>query len=278
MSDPCRIEEGLLNRWIILGGCAAGYLGLLLTGISVGRTAATAEDVRTPVLVELFTSQGCLSCPPADELLIRLYAEQPVPGALVIALSEHVEYWNGQWHDPFSSAVFTDRQHEYQRALATPALYTPQMVVDGQVQLIGSQQELAHTTIANASTRPKGRLSLTRVDQGGGGGVSVSVDVSGMAGLGRVDDVVLWVAITEDGLETDVKRGENAFRRLRHGAVVRTLQEVETLALPLPDDVSAETVIEIEPEWNAERLRAVAFLQERSSRRVLGATQRRLVQ
>ena len=276
---PIHVEsrEGLLNRWIILGGCAAGCLGLLLTGISGGRTAATAEDVRTPVLVELFTSQGCLSCPPADELLLRLDAEQPVPGALVIALSEHVEYWNGQWHDPFSSAVFTDRQREYQRAMATPALYTPQMVVDGQVQLIGSQQELAHTTIANASTQPKATLSLTRVDQDGGGSVSVSVDVSGMAGLGRVD-AVLWVALTEDGLETDVKRGENAFRRLRHGAVVRTLQQVETLALPLPDDVSAETVIEIEPEWNAERLRAVVFLQERSSRRVLGATQRRLVQ
>ena len=207
---------------------------------------------------------------------MRLDADQPVPGALVITLSEHVEYWNGQWHDPFSSAVFTDRQREYQRALATPALYTPQMVVDGQTQLIGSRQQLAHETIANALTRPKAMLTLTRIERSDGGRVSVDVTVSGMAGLGPIHDADLWVAITEDHLETEVERGENAFRRLRHGTVVRTLQAVKALPVPPPDQVSAAAVIDIDPEWRAEQLRVVAFLQERSSRRVLGATQRRL--
>ena len=150
------------------------------------------------------------------------------------------------------------------------------MVVDGQMQLIGSRQQLAYQTIARAVTRPRATLWLTRVESSDGGRVSVAVTVSGMAKLGAVHNADLWVAITEHGLETEVKRGENAFRRLRHGGVVRTLQSVETLSVPLPDHLSAATVIKIDPEWHSERLRAVAFLQERSSRRVLGATQRRL--
>ena len=263
-----------MPRWIIPGMFAAGCLGLLVLAVSGSRTPA-AEHPRTPVLVELFTSEGCLSCPPADELLIRLDAEQPVPGALVIALSEHVEYWNGQWQDPFSSPMFTGRQREYQRALATPALYTPQMVVDGRVQLIGSRQQLAHETIAKASRQPKAVLSLTRLDLNGGG-VSVEITVSGVAGLDPVYDVDLWVAVTEDGLQTDVKRGENAFRRLRHSTVVRALHPVETLSIPIPDHIRAAAEMKIDPGWHTERLRAVAFLQERSSRRVLGVTQRRL--
>ena len=257
-------------------GGAAGCLGLLLLSAAGSQGPAGGEPLRTPVLVELFTSQGCLSCPPADELLIRLDADQPVPGALVIPLSEHVEYWNGQWRDPFSSPVFTDRQRDYQRALSTSALYTPQMVVDGQMQLIGSRQQLAHTTIAKALTRPKATLSLTQGDPSNGDRLSIRVTVSGLARLGPVQDADLWIAITEDGLETDVKRGENAFRRLRHSAVVRSLTHVETLAAPLPDHVGAATTIERDPEWSREGLRAVAFLQERSSRRVLGTTQRRL--
>lgn len=228
------------------------------------------------MLVELFTSEGCLSCPPADELLMRLDADQPVPGVLVIPLSEHVEYWNGQWHDPFSSPVFTDRQRQYQQSLATPALYTPQMVVDGQMQLIGSRQQLAYEVIAKAVTRRRSTLSLTRVESSDGGRVLVDITVSDMAQLAPAHDADLWVAITEDGLETEVHRGENAFRRLRHGGVVRKLQQVKPFAVPFPDHVSATAVIEVDPTWSVERLRAVAFLQERSSRRVLGATQRRL--
>ena len=219
------------------------------------KPTSAAEPSRTPVLVELFTSEGCLSCPPADELLIRLEAEQPIPGALVIALSEHVEYWNGQWRDPFSSPVFTDRQHEYRRALATPVLYTPQMVVDGRVQLIGSRQQLAHETIARASERPKATLSLLRLELSGND-VSVDITVSEMGGLGPMHEADLWVAITEEGLQTDVTRGENAFRHLRHGAVVRALHSVETLTLPIPDHLHATAVMTIAPGWHTERLRA----------------------
>lgn len=263
-----------MTRWVVPGVFGAGCLGLLALAVS-GSRLPEAERSRTPVLVELFTSEGCLSCPPADELLIRLDTEQPVPGALVVSLGEHVDYWNGQWQDPFSSTAFTDRQREYQRVLATPALYTPQMVVDGQVQLIGSRQQLAHEAIARASKRPKATVSLPRLDLTWNE-VSVDITVSGMAGLEPVHDVDLWIAIAEEGLQTDVTRGENAFRHLRHGAVVRALHPVETLTLPVPDHIRAEAVMEIDPEWHTECLKVVSFLQERSSRRVLGVTQRRL--
>ena len=265
-----------MNRLIIPSVFAAGCGGLLLTLSVASSDARRVDDAdRIPVLVELFTSQGCMSCPPADELLIQLDGTQPVSGALIIPLSEHVEYWNGQWHDPFSSAVFTERQREYHRALATSSMYTPQMVVDGQIQLIGSRRDAANAAIAKAATDPKATLSVTQVDQSRNSRVLVDVTVSGGSELGPLADSDLWVAITEEDLETWVERGENAFRRLRHGTVVRSLTQVAALPSILPDRFTAATEVDVDPEWRSQNLRAVAFLQERRSRRILGAAQRR---
>ena len=267
----------VLNHLIIPGVFAAGCGGLLLLTLSVASSDARRIDdaERIPVLVELFTSQGCMSCPPADVLLIQLDGTQPVPGALIIPLSEHVEYWNGQWHDPFSLAVFTERQREYHRALSTAAMYTPQMVVDGQTQLLGSRRDAAHAAIAKAATHTKATLSVTQVGQSQNSTVSVGVTVSGGSELGPLTDLDLWVAITEENLETTVERGENAFQRLRHGTVVRALTQVATLPSILPDRFTAATEVDVDPGWQRQNLRAVAFLQERRSRRILGAAQRR---
>ena len=259
------------------GVCVLGCSGLLWASTWVQPAGPASDTPRTPVLVELFTSQGCSSCPPADELLIMLDEQQFVGGALVIPLSEHVEYWNGLgWRDPFSAPMFTERQREYGEVLVTGGLYTPQMVVDGQVELVGSQRNIARQAIARAAVAPKAEIALALTAGGRGNAVSVEVTISGVARLGALDDADLWLAVTEAGLATDVPRGENAHRRLRHAAVVRRLEQIATLPMPAPDRFAAVAPVALEPAWHVGSLRLVAFLQERKSRRVLGATQVRL--
>src|SRR2546426_7678566 len=124
--------------------------------------AALAESPRTPVLVELFTSEGCSSCPPADMLLGRLQQSQPVAGVEVITLSEHVDYWNQLgWTDPFSSAGLTERQRQYAAALRGDGVYTPQIVVDGKSGFVGSDSQKALRAIAEAAKAPKAGVRLS---------------------------------------------------------------------------------------------------------------------
>src|SRR5882724_10951247 len=117
---------------------------------------AAAETPRTPVLVELFTSEGCSSCPPADLLLSRLQQSQPIAGVEVITLSEHVDYWNQLgWTDPFSSASLTERQRQYTAVLRGDGVYTPQMIVDGKIGFVGSDRQKALPAIAEAAKAPR---------------------------------------------------------------------------------------------------------------------------
>ena len=271
------MERGkLVRRWLVSGVLVLGCSGLLWGSIWSRRAGPASDTPRTPVLVELFTSQGCSSCPPADELLIRLDEQQFVAEAWVIPLSEHVDYWNGLgWRDPFSAPMFTQRQQEYGDAL-TSGLYTPQMVVDGRVEFVGSQRQIAQQAIARAAVAPKAEIALAIIGGSGRNALSVEVTISGVARLGALGEADLWLAVTEEGLATDVRRGENADRRLRHAAVVRRLEQIATLPMPAPDRFAAAAQVALEPEWQVGSLRLVAFLQERKSRRVLGATQVRL--
>ena len=265
-----------MSRWPLAGVLVLGCSGLLWGSTWLQPARSASDPPRTPVLVELFTSEGCSSCPPADELLIMLDEQQFVPGALVIPLSEHVEYWNGLgWHDPFSAPMFAERQQDYGDVLGS-VLYTPQMVVDGQIEFVGSQRSVARQAIARAAVAPKAEMVLAITGDGRRQTVRVEVTVSGVARLGALGDADLWLAVTEGGLTTHVRRGENARRRLRHAAVVRRLEKMQTLPIPAPDRFVAEAQVALEPEWQVGNLRLVAFLQERESRRVLGATQVRL--
>ena len=264
-------------RWVIAGVGVLGCSGLLWGSTWVQPARPVTDAPRTPVLVELFTSEGCSSCPPADQLLILLDAQQFFAEALVIPLSEHVEYWNGLgWRDPFSAPMFTQRQQEYADVLTAGLLYTPQMVVDGQTELIGSQREVAQQAIARSAAAPKAAIALAMTGGGGRNAVSVEVTISGVARLGALGEADLWLAVTEEGLATDVRRGENANRRLPHAAVVRRLEKIETLPIPVPDRFTAVAQVALDPDWQDGSLRLVAFLQEQKSRRVLGAAQVRL--
>jgi hypothetical protein len=123
--------------------------------------ARAADAPRRAVVLELFTSEGCSSCPPADAVLRRLAREQTIGGADVIALEEHVDYWNGLgWADPFSSPAFTARQRTYADAMRRHGVYTPELVVDGTNELLGSHESGARQAIQNASASPKARVEL----------------------------------------------------------------------------------------------------------------------
>ena len=150
------------------------------------------------------------------------------------------------------------------------------MVVDGQTEFVGSQRTIAQQAIARAAVAPKAEMTLAMTGGDGRHAVSVEVTISGVARLGALGDTDLWLAVTEGGLSTKVRRGENARRRLRHAAVVRRLEKIDSLPMPVPDPFVAVAQVALDLAWQAENLRLVAFLQERESRRVLGATQVRL--
>ena len=210
---------------------------------------------RTPVLVELFTSEGCSSCPPADNALARLAQRQPVEGVELIALGFHVDYWDYLgWKDPYSLPEYGERQRRYALGGDENRVYTPQMVVDGARSFVGGEDE-ARAQAALAGKRPKVPLRLTARVEGDTVVVRVRTEKVPERGL------ELWAALAEDGLFSEVKRGENAGRKLAHAAVVRTMV---TLPAPKAEEGGfvSEARLKLAPGWKREKLRAVAVLQE----------------
>jgi hypothetical protein len=244
----------------------------VLTLLAFGASSIGAERIasKPAVLVELFTSEGCSSCPPADRLLADLLRTQPLAGAEIIALSEHVDYWNRLgWTDPFSSADFSRRQSDYAGVLATHQVYTPQMVVDGRFEFIGSDAHQARQAIEMAARQPKADMTVVFSRTAAENSAALEVRVANLP-----DDVAgpmnIWLAVTEDDLETDIVRGENAGKRLKHAAVVRRLQKVAEIAPKRQAPLSWSREVRLESAWKPSNLRAVVFLQERDSRRIVG--------
>lgn len=238
------------------------FVGLISSLMVVVRAA---EPVRTPVIVELFTSEGCSSCPPADALLMRLEQTQPVEGAEIIALSEHVDYWNRLgWADPFSSPRFSQRQTEYSRQFMRDGVYTPQMVVDGAAEFVGSNGLEAVIAIRKAAAGPKARIrASSRRD---GDSLVIPIEIDSIPPGAKAADVVL--AISENGLVSNVSRGENAGSTLRHRAVVRRLEPIGRIT---SGAYSGEARVKLEKNWRPDQLSVVIFVQERVNRRILGA-------
>lgn len=261
-----------------LGGIGLVVLGFLLVWrIPQAKTQPSAGNLnsaRTPVVVELFTSEGCSSCPPADALLATLYKNQPVEGAVVIALEEHVDYWDDLgWKDPFSSHEWTRRQEEYAGAFRSGSVYTPQMVVDGQGELVGSRERQSEKEISEGARRAKTPVTLLSSGSGAGGTAQFSVRVGKIAGGTSGDLAEVWLAVAENNLQSSVTRGENAGEQLRHTSVLRTLRKIGVADASKDESYSSTAPVQLDAAWKRENTRVIVFVQERKSRKILGAAE-----
>jgi hypothetical protein len=249
------------------------YVLLALTLVAGAEAQASAAG-RTPVVVELFTSEGCSSCPPADALLQKLIELQPVPGAEVIALEEHVDYWNHDgWVDPFSSAEWTARQEVY-ATLTKSDPATPELVVDGQSQLVGSDGPKALSEIEKASRAAKAEVKIASAAGKNSRQFNISVG-SISEDLGK-DVAEVWLAITEDGLHSQVSAGENKSRVLNHVATLRSLRKIGTAEAHKPVAFTGDADVKISSRWNPAKLRVTVFVQRKKSRAILGAASAKL--
>jgi hypothetical protein len=225
----------------------------------------------TPIVVELFTSEGCSDCPPADALLEKLIASPP-PGAEIIGLGQHVDYWDQLgWKDRFSSAALTNRQQIYGAHFNLESVYTPQMVVDGRAQLVGSDARAAAKAIERELAAPHAIVAID-LDNGGRlfqGRQPLRVTVTHLPQPGRGDRDDVIVAITEDHLRSEVTRGENHGRTLMHAAVVRSMT---TIGQATAGESSLHADISIGADWSRDELKVVAFVQEQRGRSILGAS------
>ncbi len=229
----------------------------------------TRSRAASAILVELFTSEGCSSCPPADTLLQELDRSPSASGAQVVVLSEHVDYWNHLgWQDPYSSRFFSDRQSAYAARFELASAYTPQMVVDGSAEFVGSDSRLANQALEKASNAEKIPIRISAMGGEGRNGFWVHVEAGPLPAGAREAGVYLVVALNH--AESQVARGENTGRHLTHVAVVSSLTQVGTLgkAKGFIKDIQ----VKLEHGDDPGNLRLIAFVQEAGPGRVLGVT------
>jgi hypothetical protein len=255
----------LIGLIATLMGCSATYVG------DVDRGEPSSADARLegrqPVLVELFTSEGCSSCPPADKNLAFLNSQQPVAKAEIVTLAFHVDYWDRLgWKDRFSSPLYSRRQENYSHAFELGSNYTPQMVVDGTTEFVGSNSGKASDAITKAIDSPKATIEIST------GAHQWTVKITNVPSH---RDAAVYAAIAEDGISTRVERGENSGKTLEHVSVVRELMTLGTLAADKADFESTFEV-QVDPGWKKENLNVVVFVQENEARKVIGVGRSRV--
>lgn len=222
---------------------------------------AVAEASKEPkfpiVLVELFTSEGCSSCPPADIVLSKLET-QPVGGVQIITLSEHVTYWNYLgWNDPYSLEIFSKRQQQYAPIFQTSSIYTPQMIVDGKYQFIGSDYSKAIQAIRSSASSIKAEIELIPVMKS-----KNEISLTGSIRLKKsptTNPVAVYLVLVEDNQSTAVKSGENKGRTLRHSSVVRNLIVLDKIK---GQTLSLQHKVLIPHNLRSKNFRVVLFIQD----------------
>lgn len=219
---------------------------------------------KQPVLVELFTSEGCSSCPPADRILTTLQRDQLVPNAEVITLGFHVDYWDRLgWKDSFSSAEFTRRQEAYAAQFGNDSSYTPQIVVDGVSEFVGSNRGRANEEIAKSALNAKGTIDL-KIDKDKLTGL-----ISGLVNKGGA---TIYLAVAESELSNRVGSGENSGNTLNHASVVRELKQIGTIDRKNVEK-TFDVVLPSNSDWKAGNVKYVVFVQENSTLKILAVNQ-----
>jgi hypothetical protein len=238
----------------------------LSPSLSANQPAPPPDQPPVPILIELFTSEGCSSCPPVDEFVRHIDETQPVAGAQLIVLSEHVDYWDHDgWKDKYSSAQFTERQNGYVHAMNLQTAYTPQMVVDGYIELKGSSADIEQTFAKELKVaKIPVRITSAKIDAPSQLRVKIEADAPEKHG-GAV-----WVAVALDHAASQVSAGENSGKQLQHVAVVEELRKVGKLdkGKPFAQDIA----VKLKPDTDPKNLRIIAFIQESNEGKVLGAT------
>lgn len=228
-----------------------------------GDTVSRSENSKTPVMVELFTSEGCSSCPPAERVLAKLQLEQPFEKAEIITLALHVDYWDDLgWKDKFSSPLYTQRQKVYDRKFRTGRIYTPQMVVDGDQEFVGSNFDKAEKAINKAIDSEKAQINISMIDG------KLKIDVSNIP---KHEESTVYLVLAEDNLKSDVKSGENAGKNLSHVSVVRILKGLSKIT-ELSKTFQTEVTLQIGKDWDRTKTSAIIFIQENRSRRIIGVS------
>lgn len=239
------------------------FFKIYLTFIFIFSVSAFQISARTPVLVELFTSQGCPTCPAADKILADLESSQPIAGAEIITLAWHVDFWDGfGWKDEFASPVFSQRQTAYARALNIGETYTPQMIVDGTTYFVGTKLDKATKAITDAAKNSKPEINLS---------VGKEKLKIGIPNLPKHEQATVYVAMVQDNLSRKIGRGNNAGKTLLHTSVARDLRAAGSIP-PDKRNFEIETFLQFQPEWKKDDLQLIVFVQENGSRKILAVS------
>jgi hypothetical protein len=258
-----------LVPWIVsVATVAAIGFGRFHKAVAFSQTDGAADG--TPVVMELFTSEGCSSCPPADALISELGASSKS----VIPLAYHVDYWNHLgWADPFSSRQWSERQSDYARAMNLDGEYTPQMVIGGGWQCGGSDAGSIERAVSAARSEPA--LGRTRIQTSLGAAgsrklqVKVNAQLLSAVGTGRL---VVMLAIYENGLVSKIGAGENGGREITYDYTVRKLLPAFELDAAHPGSFVQEMTIDLDRSWSLDHLGVAAFIQDPTSLRIEGAS------
>lgn len=226
---------------------------------------AQAQDISTPILVELFTSEGCSSCPPADRLLNKLdHGRLLAGGSRVITLSEHVDYWDYLgWRDPFASAVFSARQRDYCAHFGVGGCYTPQIVIDGNVGFVGSDGRKLAEGLSQAAPVKKSTLVLKTVKKDGDFIATLSYLPLGKP-QGKAD---LYVAVVSPVNQSKVTAGENSGQVLEHADVALELKKLAAFESSQP--FKTQVTVKTKPEWQNKEIYLIGFIQMQESKKVI---------